>query len=76
MKSRLFVRRSCNQQRAGDAEIGVGGVAKIAEERDLLQINEVGFESLELFYYKSVSYSQRKSNFSYPWPLLHLIKFH
>lgn len=78
MKSRLSVGRSCSQQCAGDAEIGVGGVAKVAEARDLLQINEVGFRSSELFYYKSVSYFQKKKQFLMPMAsssFANLIKF-
>jgi hypothetical protein len=31
-----------------------GGVAKVAEEVDLVQIDEVGSTSLELFYYECV----------------------
>ena len=52
----------CNKPCAGDAELSVGGVAKVAKEVALVQINEVGSTSLELFYYECIIVRMKENN--------------
>lgn len=49
------MQRLLHAKDAGDAEMIVGGVPKVAENADLYRINAVGLVIiLELFYYKHV----------------------